>query len=316
MRFPGFYGNEALKQRLSASQGKLSHCYILEGPAGSGKKTLARLLAAGMECEAPGEIPCGVCSACRKALGGGHPDIITVDSDTATVPIRLIREMQADAYVKPNEGRRKIYLIPRAQDMQIPAQNALLKLLEEPPAYCAFLLMTDSMEKLLETVRSRAVTLTLAPLSQQQLLTVLKEHRGDAAPEELARAIDKSDGYLGAALTALNTPDSALDQQAAAVIEGFSSGDELKLLEALLPLEKLKRQELLRLLEQLERCFARAMDPSALQTQSIRSLSARCTGPQLFSAARSISYAISLMQANGSAGHAVGSLMAQMRSFS
>lgn len=135
MRFPGFYGNEGLKSRLSAAMNKggLSHCYILEGPKGSGKKTLARLLAAAMECEHTGDRPCGVCPACHKIFGGGHPDVITVDSDTATVPIRIIREMQTDAYIRPNEGRRKVYLIPRAQDMQLPAQNALLKLLEEPP---------------------------------------------------------------------------------------------------------------------------------------------------------------------------------------
>ena len=163
MRFPGFYGNDSLKLRLSAAGDRLSHCYILEGPAGSGKKTLARLIAAAMECTAPGEKPCGTCPACRKALKGEHPDIITVDSDKATVPIAEIRAMQADAYIKPNEGRRKVYIIPRARDMQGPAQNALLKTLEEPPAYCAFLLLTDTAEKLLPTVRSRAFRTPCAP---------------------------------------------------------------------------------------------------------------------------------------------------------
>ena len=173
MRTPTLLGNEGLRQRLAAAGNHLSHCYILEGPKGSGKHTLAGLLSAAMECEEQ-NVPCCQCSACRSVLKNEHPDVITVDSDTATVPIRLIRDMQADAYIKPNQGRRKVYVIPRAGDMQAPAQNALLKLLEEPPEYCAFLLLTDTADKLLETVRSRAVTLTLSPLSQKTLLEALE----------------------------------------------------------------------------------------------------------------------------------------------
>ena len=308
MRFPGFCGNEALKMRLSAAGDRLSHCYILEGPAGSGKKTLAGLLAAAMECEGAGDRPCGTCSACRKAMKHEHPDIITVDSDKATIPIRLIREMQADAYIKPNEGRRKVYLIPRAGDMQGPAQNALLKLLEEPPSYCAFLLLTDTSEKLLETVRSRAVTLTMSPLSRQQLSAALREREPGTPPEELDRAMDRSDGYLGAALTLLHTPDTELEQKAQALADGFASGDELAFLSVLMPLEKLSRTDFLQLLTILQRSFVRALDPGR---ETVSSLS-RCSRQQLFDGARAIDGAISLLQANGSSGHAVGHLMAAM----
>ncbi len=312
MQFPDFLGNDPLKQRLSAGRDHFSHCYILEGPSGSGKKTLARILAAAMECESDQVVPCGQCPSCRKAFQQEHPDIITVDSDTATIPIRLIRDMQGDAYVLPNEGKRKIYLLPRAQDMQAPAQNALLKLLEEPPSYCAFLLMTDSMEKLLETVRSRAVTLTLAPLSQDQLRSALKEREPDASPEDLARAMDKSEGYLGSALSLLHTPETALDRQAADIMSAIASKDELELLTALLPLEKLKRQELLELLTDLNRSFVRAMNPGAVPSAQTKVLSG-CTQMQLFSAAQAVSHAITLLQANGSAGHAVGSLLSRIQ---
>jgi DNA polymerase-3 subunit delta' len=313
MRFPGFYGNVPLKTRLSA--GRLSHCYILEGPAGSGKKTLARILAASLVCESDGNRPCGQCSPCHKALVSGHPDIITVDSDTATVPIRVIRQMQADAYIKPNEADRKIYILPRAQDMQPPAQNALLKLLEEPPSYCVFFLLTDSGDKLLETVRSRAVTLTLAPLSQSDLLTALKEKAPGRSQEEYLRACDRSGGYLGQALTILDTPDTAADHQAQELLEAFSSGDEAEFVCALVPLEKAKRQDLLNLLSLVHRTLVRAMDPGSLKSGTAQSLSQKCTPAQLYTAAQAVSEAITRLQANVSAGHTVGFLMAEMRSF-
>lgn len=316
MRFPGFYGNSGLKARLSAAgdRGGLSHCYILEGPAGSGKKTLARLLAAAMECDSS-EKPCGTCPACHKSLKSGHPDIITVDSDTATIPIRLIRDMQADAYVRPNEGRRKVYLIPRAQDMQGPAQNALLKLLEEPPDYCAFILMTDNAEKLLSTVRSRAVVLTLFPLADAELLSALKQYAPDASQEALAAAAEESQGYLGQALELLNNQETPLSQQASALISAFAGGDELALLNALVPLEKAKRQEFLALLTRLYGTFTRAMAPKAGSPLSpdLKLLSASASEQQLYTAARAVSHAITLLQANGSSGHAVGALLAELK---
>ena len=78
MRFDGFYGNAGLKERLSAafSGGRVSHSYLLCGPDGSGKHTLARILAAAMQCTGRGETPCGVCPACRKVMDGQHPDVI------------------------------------------------------------------------------------------------------------------------------------------------------------------------------------------------------------------------------------------------
>lgn len=317
MRFPGFYGNEGLKSRLSATtaKGGLSHCYILEGPAGSGKKTLAKLLAAAMECEGDGEVPCGACPACHKIFGGGHPDVITVDSDKATVPISVIRDMQADAYIQPNEGRRKVYILPRAQDMQAPAQNALLKLLEEPPAYCAFLLLTDNMEKLLSTVRSRAVVLTLYPLTQLELKQRMVQLAPDADPDALADAMEKSEGYLGAALTLLREPETVQDQRARTFIEAYATGDELKILEMLVPLEKLKRQELLELLQQLYRTFTRSIDDQSAETKTkeIRLLARSASTKQRYDAAQALAHAITLLQANGSSGHAVGALMAELR---
>ena len=157
MSFDALLGNEQLKNDLTISlqTGHISHCCLITGPEGSGKHTLARLLAAAILCQGR-DRPCLTCHPCRKVLEGLHPDFITVDDpEHKTVSVDVIRQARADIFVQPNESDRKIYLFPRAQDMGLPGQNALLKVLEEPPAYAVFLLLADNPEKLLPTVRSR-----------------------------------------------------------------------------------------------------------------------------------------------------------------
>lgn len=222
-----------------------------------------------MECTGSGDKPCGVCPNCHKILDASHPDVITVDSDKATVPISVIRDMQTDAYIRPNEGKKKIYLIPRGQDMQAPAQNALLKLLEEPPEYCVFLLMTDNAEKILTTVRSRATQLTLFPLSDDLLRSRLTALHPDKDAVEISSAIEKCGGYLGAAIQLLNEGETQADQQAAAISAAFASGDELELLNALAPLEKWSRPDFLQLLERLQLIFTRSPGKKVRQQSGV-----------------------------------------------
>lgn len=118
MGFEGLFGNQQLKENLrnSVGRGHISHFYLISGPAGSGKRTLSRLLGAALLCQGQ-QRPCLQCSACRKVMANTHPDFITVDDpEKKTVPVDLIRQARADIYVQPNEADRKIYLFPRAQD--------------------------------------------------------------------------------------------------------------------------------------------------------------------------------------------------------
>ena len=150
MKLAALLGNDTLKQRLSALQakGKLTHSFLLTGPEGSGRHTLARILCAAMQCTAPGERPCGVCPQCRKVLDGAHPDICIVDDpEKKTIPVKLVRDACTDLYIRPNEGQRKIYLFPRAQDLNQQGQNVLLKSIEEPPPYGTFLLLAEHAEQ-------------------------------------------------------------------------------------------------------------------------------------------------------------------------
>ena len=257
MGFEALLGNEQLKENLSAAKrkGRMSHFYLLSGPRGSGKHTLADLIAAAMLCK-ESDAPCGVCRSCRKVLGGNHPDYITIDDPSKkTVPVDLIREARADIFVRPNEGEKKIYLFPRAQDMGIPGQNALLKVLEEPPAYGVFLLLTDNPEKLLPTVRSRCVELKLRALPEGLLERKLREEFPDAEAERIAAAIGRSGGYLGQARELLS--GQGLSENALNFAAAFAARDVFGLQKLLTPMEKWKRdtlipalQEWLELLEQ------------------------------------------------------------------
>ena len=281
MGFQALLGNGQLKENLTAAlkQNRISHGYLLTGPKGAGKKTLAKLLAAGALCGEE-EKPCGNCPACRKALSGVHPDIITVDDpEKKTVGVDVIRRARADCYIQPNEGKRKIYVIPRAQDMGVEAQNALLKVLEEPPAYAMFLLLAETGEALLPTIRSRCVELKLQALSEQDLHRALQEAFPKASPEELAGAISRSGGYLGQAKERLSKGAQS-SGQTRDFLESYARGDVLLLQKTLASMEKWKRDQLIPELQQWRqrligslacRSGVPAEDPACLRVSQTRS---------------------------------------------
>lgn len=144
---------------------KLSHAYIISGPAGSGKSSLADTLAAAIVCSGEGMRPCGICRDCRKAIKHIHPDIIFIDKadNDKAILVNQIRALRSDAIVMPNDASKKVYIIKNAGTMNDFAQNAILKLLEEPPRHAAFILITENPSELLPTVRSRCVSFLLTP---------------------------------------------------------------------------------------------------------------------------------------------------------
>jgi hypothetical protein len=159
------------------SDKRLSHAYMVVGPEGPERDKMVQQLAAAMVCSQP-NAPCGQCRDCKKALGGIHPDITRLERQSEKgqlhreILVDQIRQITADAVVAPNEAARKVYIIAQADKMNLAAQNALLKALEEPPGHACFILCTTAADALLPTVRSRCVRLTederqetLAPLS-------------------------------------------------------------------------------------------------------------------------------------------------------
>ena len=251
MGFERLLGNDRLKEnlRMSVGKGRISHFYLISGPTGAGKRTLARLLSAAILCKGQ-EKPCGTCPACRKVFNRAHPDVITVDDpEKKTVSVELIRDARADIYIQPNEADKKIYVIPRAQDMGVPAQNALLKILEEPPAYGVFILLTDNPEKLLPTVRSRCTELSLHPLPPALLALELRQAYPDAPEQSVRAAISRSGGYLGQALDILASGE-AVSEQTRAFAEAFGRRDVLGIAQLLASMENWKRDQFLQEAEQ------------------------------------------------------------------
>ena len=145
-----------LQQRMARQQ--LAHAYLVVGPR---RRELADTLAAAWVCTGPTP-PCGQCAGCRKARLGIHPDILRADPDGEGLKADAVRALRSDAYIRPNEAPRKVYLLEHSELLGTTGQNILLKLLEEGPAYAAFLFLAPQPEALLPTVRSRCETL-LAP---------------------------------------------------------------------------------------------------------------------------------------------------------
>ncbi len=260
MAFEALLGNTRLKENLenSIQNNRISHFYLICGPEGSGKHTLARLIAAAAVCESK-KRPCCTCNPCRKILNGIHPDFITVDDpEKKTVSVDLIRSARADIYIRPNEADRKIYLLPRAQDMRIEAQNALLKVLEEPPAYGLFLLLTDNPEKLLPTIRSRCVELKLTALPEHIIRGALQKEFPDVGNDAIFSAISRSGGFLGQA-KAILAGETDWAPQTQAFADAFAEKNTLALTQLLVPMEKLKRDALLEILSQWHSILVQAL---------------------------------------------------------
>lgn len=317
MGFESLLGNERLKENLqhSISRGRISHFYLISGPEGSGKRTLAKLLGAAILCRDEHK-PCGTCPSCRKALGSGHPDFITVDDpEKKTVSVELIRGARSDIYIRPNESDHKIYLFPRAQDMGIPGQNALLKVLEEPPSYGVFILLTDNPQKLLPTVRSRCTELALTALPESLARKRLRQDFPEALEEDITAAISRSGGYLGQAKQLLEE-GAQLPQQTADLLTAYARRDTYGLIQVLVPMEKWKRDQLIPMLIQWTAMLEGAMVhrsglPSA--TPYARELASGRSAQELMAAISALQKATEYAQGNVSPAAVCGWLQWALR---
>lgn len=201
MPFSTFAGNEKVKTQLASlvETGHVPHAILFEGETGLGKRTLARLLACALVCKAESGKPCLACSACKKVLSGGHPDVMEASGGATarSFHVDTVRKVKADAYILPNEAPYKVYILANAHTMSEQAQNALLKVLEEPPGYAVFLLTCNAQTEMLPTVLSRSSIYALQPVSEQEAIDYARSALPEASLEELGEAARIWAGNIG-----------------------------------------------------------------------------------------------------------------------
>ena len=177
--FNDIIGHEQIIEHLRSAitLDKISHAYILNGPEDSGKMMLAEAFAMALQCEGEGERPCLACRSCKQAVDHNQPDIIYVSHEKPnTIGVDDIRtQVINDIVIKPYSSRYKVYIIDEAQKMNQQAQNALLKTIEEPPAYAVILLLTTNADSFLPTILSRCITLNLKAVKADVIRSYLMQ---------------------------------------------------------------------------------------------------------------------------------------------
>ncbi len=156
---------------------KISHAYILSGEEGAGKRLLAHLFAMTLQCEKKQESPCGECRSCKQAEGHNQPDIIWVTHEKpGSIGVEDVRgQVVGDIQIKPYASPYKIYIVDEAEKLTPQAQNALLKTIEEPPAYGIIIFLTVNSGSFLPTILSRCVVLELKPVESDSIVRYLME---------------------------------------------------------------------------------------------------------------------------------------------
>ncbi len=189
MSFDSIFGNDTIKSQFQKEliHHTCTHAYIIEGKEGSGRTFCAIHFIAALACKSSDQ-PCLNCESCRKILGHESPDVhfISPKDHRQTIGVDAIRSIADSLYIKPNDLEIRAYIIKPAQKMTVQAQNALLKMLEEPPAGSVFFLIVDRAQNLLETIRSRCKILSTEPLSNEEMLRYLR-----AQTESIASVFQK-----------------------------------------------------------------------------------------------------------------------------
>ncbi len=236
MRFNEFVANDRLIEEITEAvkTNTLPHAIILDGAKGTGKQTLAKIIARSFVCTSEGTSdikPCGKCPACLKAEHLSHPDIFIANgNNTGELTVDAIRNIRADAYIKPNEAPTKVYLLLNCDKMLAPAQNSFLKVLEEPPANVVFIMTVTSANMLLQTVRSRSRLYTLYPVQPQAAAEYIYRIFPEKDYGDILHTAQLCDGNIGKTLEMLESGGEEAKKIADEIFTAAIKGNEYTVL--------------------------------------------------------------------------------------
>ena len=230
--FRDIIGHEQIKEHLqnAITMDKISHAYIINGPDKSGKKMLAEAFAMALQCETGGTDGCMECHSCKQAMNHNQPDIIYVSHEKPnTISVDDIRsQVNNDIGIKPYSSKYKIYIVDEAEKMNVQAQNALLKTIEEPPAYAVILLLTTNADTFLPTILSRCVTLNIKVVPDEKIKKFLmKEYQIPDYQADVCVAF--AQGNVGKAIQLAVSSD--FNELKAAVLQLMKRLDDIEIYE-------------------------------------------------------------------------------------
>ena len=212
--FPLVIGNEGTKNRIGNAilGARVPHAFLIDGPRGSGKRTLATNIAAALNCERTRDgyspLPCGKCNSCQKIFGEGHVDVRTLrkSQDRATLGVAEIKEFREDMFLSATEAEYKVYIIDDAERMTPEAQNALLIVLEEPPKNVVIILLAAGTDSILTTIKSRTQYIATSRFTPDEIAEAITRLSPAARtlrstdPDAFTAAVMGADGCIGRAI--------------------------------------------------------------------------------------------------------------------
>ena len=245
---------------------RIPHAILIDGEEGLGKKTLANYIAKACLC-ANENSPCGECKTCHLVEVGSHPDFQIIKPDGSQIKVDQVRELRVEAFLTPMAAEGRVFIIEAAHTMNEAAQNALLKVLEEPPKGVTFILLTKSAKLLLETIRSRCVSFSLSPVPfEEEAINKVAALAGVSYAEAQTLLI-ATDGNIGRAVNSANSETVFLSGVASNILSLAASKDRLGILNALQPYVK-DRAKVTEIIFELKIALAKEIKKKAMKEMS------------------------------------------------
>lgn len=309
MKFVDFIGNEKIKEQLTFlhNSGRLPHAIVIEGENGLGKRTLALEIALNLFCRSEGDRPCRQCPQCLKVLKHIHPDIYeySAPGGPRSFHVDVVRDIKQDVFIQPNEADYKVYILGNCQCMSESAQNAILKILEEPPEYALFILTADTKSALLETVLSRSVVISLEGVESNKAAEYICSKDESIDFNDAVNASAVWNGNIGKSIESLKDGKlSKISTIANDISLALLSDKEYDLLKACSVFER-DRETLISVLTLLKTIFRDALlytagsDVLSGQTDTVRRLASRLNKVKLLRLIQSCDNIHILAEKNG-----------------